>query len=364
MSVRKRQRNRKSFRGKQAGRKPAPRGRKPKKWVHATDEELLQMRICDLGVTLRGTWIEDCIEKVLDNLASRRLRFRPHFWLSEEWFTPDGIPGVAIPFYLAHPRLMDLERRMMLEVEGGTFDSCVRILRHEMGHAIDHAYQLHRRRKWQEVFGKSSKPYPEYYRPRPISKKYVINLDLWYAQSHPDEDFAETFAVWLKPRAIWRKRYQGWPALKKLEYVDELMAEIADTKPKIATKATVEPAGQVKTRLFDHYEAKQERYGSSYPDFYDHDLRRLFSDREDHRKNQSAAAFLRQVRPEIRRMVSKWTGEYQYALDIVLSEMIGRCRELKLRVVGSPEQIKMDFAILLTVQAMNHLHSGRRRVFM
>ena len=320
--------------------------------------------MCDLQVDIEGPLLEPCLEQLSEELRQRNIRFRPHFWVSSEWFTPDAIPGSAVPFYLTHPRLIQLERRQMFDVEGGTRDSCLRILRHEVGHAIDHAYHLHRRRKWQQLFGKSSAAYPAFYNPRPYSKRYVLHLDYWYAQSHPDEDFAETFAVWLKPRSNWRKRYQGWPALKKLEYVDELMAEIADMKPLVVSRARHEPVSRIRRTLREHYEEKKSQYAAEYPDFYDHDLRRLFSDDPKHRHHESAAAFLRRIRGDVRRLVARWTGEYQYTLDQVLADMIGRCRELKLRVAASEKQLKIDFSILLTVQTMNYLHTGHHRVGM
>jgi len=338
--------------------------RRRRPWLRWPDERILDLRMCDLDVAIERSPVKKYIRQIYGDLERRGIRFRPHFWLSEEWFTPDGVPGVAIPFYLAHPRLMRLERSQMLEVEGGTRESCLRTLRHEVGHSIDHAYQLHRRRRWQRLFGKSSQPYPTFYKPRPYSKNYVLHLDLWYAQSHPDEDFAETFAVWLKSRGLWRKRYQGWPALKKLEYVDELMREIARQRPIVSSRARVDPLSRIRKTLREHYDQKRARYVVEYPDFYDHDLRRLFSDAPQHRKGESAAAFLRRIRSGVRQLVSRWTGEYQYTLDQVLKEMIGRCGELGLRVTGPEKQLKMDFAILLTVQTMNHLHSGRHRIDM
>jgi hypothetical protein len=196
-------------------------------WASLPDEELLQLRLQDLHVTVEGTWIERCMIKLYDELEERGVKVRPHVWVSDEWFSPDNTPGIAVPFYLTHPRLMRLERKKIIDVEGGTVRECMRILRHETGHVIQAAYQLHRRRKWQQLFGASSTRYPTHYRPNPASRRFVQHLRLWYAQSHPAEDFAETFAVWLRPRSDWRKRYAGWPALKKLEYVDELMAEIA-----------------------------------------------------------------------------------------------------------------------------------------
>ena len=161
---------------------------------------------------------------------------RPHYWLSDEWFTPDGIQGVAVPFYLAHPRFARLELAQMLEVEGGDAESCLKILRHEAGHAIDNAYRLQRLPTRRRVFGLPSTPYPEYYTPKPYSKSFVQHLDHWYAQSHPDEDFAETFAVWLDPQSIWPTRYAGWPAQRKLEYVDRLMRRLAGTPPAMASR--------------------------------------------------------------------------------------------------------------------------------
>ncbi len=318
--------------------------------------------MCDLDLRIEGTLLVGRIERLYEELEYRELGFRPHFWLSDEWFSEDGVPGIAIPFYLAHPRLMRLERRQMFEVEGSSEEWCMRILRHEAGHAIDSAYRLHFRRRWREVFGKYSQPYPKYYQPRPYSRKYVLHLDLWYAQSHPAEDFAETFAVWLKPRSRWRAQYRDWPALKKLEYVDQLMAEIRDKPPCVTTRRHVAPLRQLRKTLAEYYAAKRKYYGIEETDFFDRDLCRLFSDEPDHASRMTAAAFLGRVRPELRRTVAQWTGQYQYTIDQVLQEMISRCRELKLRLRHPPRQTKRDALVMLTVQVMNYLHTGHHRV--
>ncbi len=329
-------------------------------WERWPNERLLDLRFCDLELAIAGTWLEEPIQLIGEDLTKRELLIQPHFWLSEEWFSPGDIPGIAIPFYLAHPRLMKLERSQMLEVEGGSLDGCLKILRHEVGHAVQHGYQLQRRRRWQELFGKSSLRYPEHYRPRPSSKRYVLHLDRWYAQAHPDEDFAETFAVWFQPRPLWKKRYEGWPALKKLEYVDELMGELAGKKPPVRSRLLVDPLPRVRKTLREHYEEKRTRYSVNFPRVYDRELRKLFSDAPEHRGGESAAAFLRRNRQEIRQMVSRWTGEYQFTLEQVLKDMMVRCRELKLRVAGPERQLKHDFALLLTVQTMHCLYSGQK----
>jgi hypothetical protein len=327
-----------------------------------SESELLNLRICDLRVQIEGTPLEERIDELYRELEAKGINFRPHYWLSDEWFAADGVPGIAIPFYLAHPRLIRLERKQMLEVEGGTESWCMRILRHEAGHAIENAYRLRHLRSWRTVFGSASQPYPQYYSPKPYSRSYVLHLDSWYAQSHPVEDFAETFAVWLKPKSRWRSQYQGWPAFKKLEYVDQLMREISTEKPKVTSRERVDSVATLRTTLRDHYEKKRYHYGLDHPNFYDHDLRRLFSDAREHARCPSAAAFLRRLRPSLRREVARWTGEYQYTINEVLDEMIQRCRELKLRLHRPPEEVERDALVLVTVQTMNYLHQGRHRV--
>jgi hypothetical protein len=328
------------------------------------DEKLLDLRLCDLNLHIEGTDLEQRIHELYTELDAHGIGFRPYFWISDEWFTPDDVPGIAVPFYLVHPRLARLELNQMFEVEGGTAEWCARILRHETGHAIDNAYGLRRRRRRQRLFGSSAREYPEHYVPRPYSKSYVVHLEPSYAQSHPDEDFAETFAVWMSGAEAWRKRYADWPALKKLEYVDRLMREIGPRAPLLTTRRRVDPLSRLRKTLRTHYAQKRERYGGGDPNAYDRALRRLFSDAPEHKGNPAAAAFLARIRKEVRRTVARWTGEYQYTIDQVLRDIITRCRELRLRLVAPEEQTKLDFTIVLTVQTMHYLHSGQHRVWL
>jgi hypothetical protein len=315
----------------------------------------------ELGITIQGTWLEERVAELYEQLDARSIRLHPHVWLSDEWFSPGHIPGFAIPFYLAHPRLLRLERSQMLDAEGASREECMRIMRHESGHAVQHAFQLQRRRRWQQLFGRSSTKYPTHYRPNPASKRYVQHLRLWYAQAHPDEDFAETFAVWLRPKGDWKKRYAGWPALKKLEFVDEMMTELRGVRPVLRSLRRVEPLSAIRRTLGEHYAAKRKLYSVEFPDIYDRELRQLFSDSPRHATHELASRFLRRHRNEIRRTVARWTGEYQFTLDIILSNMIGRCRELRLRAVGPSRQLLMDFAVLLTAKTMHFLYSEGHR---
>jgi hypothetical protein len=331
-------------------------------WRELTDEQLLRLRISDLPLRIEGTPLASRVAQLYQELESRGLAFKPHVWLAEEWFTPDGVPGIAIPFYLADPRLIKLERNQMLEVEGGTDRECMRILRHEAGHAISNAYLLHNRKRWRELFGSFAKPYPEFYEPDPDSRNYVLHLNAWYAQAHPAEDFAETFAVWLAPGSRWRRRYKGWPALEKLEYVDRLMKEIAGTSQLNKSRKTVEPLTRVRSTLEEHYRRKREHYAVHWLPFYDDDLRRIFSDDPRHANYPTAVNFLRRIRRDVRHEVAEATGVHHYTIDQLLKDLIDRSRELKLRVACAEDHARSRVMIMLAVQTMNIVHKGYHRI--
>jgi hypothetical protein len=340
------------------------RGKNSRKhpWAELKDEDLCEVRLKDLDLSVEGTWLEECLDALNDELAERDIVTRAHTWISDEWFSPANTPGISFPFYLAHPRLMRLEKKMMHEVEGGTRRDCMRILRHEAGHVMQHAYGLHRRRKWQDLFGRSSVPYPKYYRPNPESKDFVQHLRRWYGQSHPDEDFAETFAVWLTPRSRWRTRYADWPsALEKLDYVDELMGEIAGERPLLTKRVEVDPITKLNKTLGEHYLKKREHYAVDAPSTIDRDLVRIFSAEPRHAGAPAATAFIRRNRGEIRERVARLPDEYRLTADAVLDDMIDRCRALKLRAPGSENQLRAQITALLTNKNVHALYSSSRR---
>lgn len=199
------------------------------------------------------------IKKVESELADKGIDLKIKYWISEEWFTPDSTVGIAIPFYLCSPKLMDLEKHMVGTVEGSTYTNAVKILRHEMAHVLDNAYQLRRLKSRQRVFGKSSRPYPTRYVYAPTDERFVRHLPGGYAQAHPCEDFAETFAVWLDPRSCWKKRYANTPAMKKLKYIDELINEIKFQKPKRTGGPVIDSISHKTGCLQDHYRVKTQR---------------------------------------------------------------------------------------------------------
>jgi hypothetical protein len=299
-------------------------------WARLPDERLLQVRLRDLRLRVDGTPLARCVRRLYAELERAGLHFRPHYWLAEEWFSPDGVPGIAIPFYLSHPRLRRLERRKMREVEGGNTNWMMRILRHEAGHAIDSAYRLRRRRRWREVFGPASRPYPESYRPRPGSRRFVQHLGAWYAQSHPTEDFAETFAVWLKRGASWRRAYAGWPALEKLRYVDELMKELRGAKPLVRCRAHIDPARLARRTLGDHYRVRLARHERPQPRLVDELILRVFTATPSNPRRIRAATLLRRLKQPVRRAVARRLEADEYLIHQVMRHVIERCDDLRL----------------------------------
>ena len=323
--------------------------RKPREpaWTRLDDEALLDLRLCDLRLSLRGAGLDVAVDRLYDELRQKGIRFRPHVWLSEEWFSPDGTPGIAVPFYLAHPRLQRLERRYMHEVEGGNDKWLMRILRHETGHAIDTAFALRRRKGWRQTFGKASRRYPTRYSPRPASRRFVLHLGHWYAQSHPTEDFAETFAVWLPPRSRWRSQYAGWPASRKLEFVDATMRELEGRRAVCLNRDVIEPLATNTRTLREHYRRKQRRYETDTARTYDRRLLRVLGTAERHPRGLNAGRFLRKVRPQLQRLLTRRARMHPYLVQHVLRTATQRARRMNLRLKHSQRETKRDLVVML-----------------
>ena len=329
-------------------------------WVSLGDEELLERRISTLGLKLEGTALEPLIKQLYDELLTKGLVFHPPCYVGDEWFVPIGIPAIFIPFFLVHDRLRALERSMMLEVEGETREWFMKLMRHEAAHAYSYAYQLQRKKKWQQTFGQTSdEATPNLYRPRPFSRSYVVHLDDWYAQSHPDEDFAETFAIWLTPELDWRKQYAGWKvALHKLEYVDELMRSLTGQAPVHAPKFRVADYDCLNVKLKTYYARKRKLFEDTYPDFYDADLRQLFSATAGPGRIK-ASSYLRRTRRRLLNSVCKWTNEKKFRVNKLLARLIDRCDQLELHVLNDDPRQDFRVTSYITTLVMNYLFTGK-----
>jgi hypothetical protein len=331
-----------------------------------TEDELLDKRLCELPLAIEGTWLEDCVADLYKELQDKGIFFKPPCYLADEWLTPDGEPVIGIPFYLADPALLKLEKKMMLEAEGSTKAWCMKLLRHETGHAINYAYKLHRRKKWQNIFGSFSKEYGDTYRFRPYSKNFVRHLEDYYAQYHPDEDFAETFSVWLTPGSNWREVYKGWKALKKINYVDELICDIKEKAPLVAQGKRYWEAHRMKTTLRNFYKKKMKSYAEELPDFHDSNLKKIFnfhalSPREARVKEKEvscAAGLIKRHKRDIVNNVAKWTGEKKYIISDLIDTLADRSRALGLVVEGDESNVLLNLTTYITTSVMNYLHTG------
>jgi hypothetical protein len=330
-----------------------------------SEEELLNLRICELPLSLEGGWLQECIQRLYQELSDKGFVFKPSCYLADEWLAPDKEPVIGIPFFLAHPALIKLEKKMVLDAEGSTRSWCLKLLRHEAGHAFNYAYKLYRRKRWQKIFGRFSADYGDTYRFRPYSRNFVRHLEDYYAQYHPDEDFAETFAVWLTPNSRWQQRYQGWKAIEKLNYVDELMNQIK-AKPPLVTKAKKYwQACRLRITLNNFYRRKRRSYQEDFPDFHDSNLKKIFpqaepAERGPAKKNKDAlAAFvIRRYKKDIRNSVASWTGEKKYIINDLLDTIIQRCQDLNLSSGDSESLAVLKISTYITTLIMNYLYTG------
>jgi len=317
-------------------------------------------KLSDLDLRIEGSNAFLCLQIVLGELRDKGLKFTPHFWISDEFFSPDGVPGVALPFYLFEPALMELEREMMGEVEGGTKEWLLKILRHEIGHAIDNAFHLRKLKRRQQFFGLSSTKYPESYLPKAYSKSYVQNLDDHYAQAHPDEDWAETFAVWLDPKSNWREKYKSWTAYKKLNYLDEVMKGLAGKNPKVTNKNTPDPLKSYHKTLSEHYAEKKKRFlGERH--FFRPCLNKFFSKDEKYPK---ASIYLRKNRKEICQELGSRCQLEQYHIKRLLQKLIRDC-EISNYSMKSPMGLKNSpFLKVLSHRTIKYIEKGNHRIAM
>ncbi len=316
--------------------------------------------IRDLGLTIFGTPLESVLDEFRGELQRAGVRrLKPHFYLSTEWGVPWGTVSVAIPFYLARSELTDLHAERSGFVEGASRADILRYLRHEMGHVVNYAYELYEQEEWVKHFGSITQPYVEEYRPEPFSRRFVRHLPGWYAQKHPDEDWAETFAVWMSPGPDWRAEYSAWPeALAKLEYCDRTMKALAERDPPVTATESDEDVADLPYSLEQYYGA--EGAGEALPAGLDGALRTIFEDLgESSSARRPASALVRRLERPLMANVYRWTGHFPERTKALLRHLARRADELKQTY---PQDRETDAALALTTfvtaLAMNHVHRG------
>ena len=324
---------------------------------HAPPEarQLLPVRIRDLGLALESSPVAELVRRLYAELEARGLRhFRPRCYLSDEWGSPTGEPVIGIPFYLGDPRVATLEDALH-DVEGER--EIMMYLRHEAGHAFNHAYQLDRTPEWREIFGSVRRPYRDDYPFVPFSRDYVRYVPGWYAQKHPDEDFAETFAVWLDKSTQWRKRYSAWSAIRKLEYVDRITRALADMPPTRAQgrlDITTDEMEKTVEEMLREYHIDESAIIADLP--LEADLLDIFT--PTHESTSAAADVLARHRRSVIDKVHDWTGVRRSLVRELVLAIEKRLRDLQLR--ASREQM-MELTVYITALSMTFL-TGKRRL--
>lgn len=327
-------------------------------------DELLKMRLCDLPLSIKNTWVQSCLTKLYSELEAKDLRLRPHVWISDDWFSPDGVPGFAVPFFILHPRLIALEQEMIGEAEGGDCRWCMMLMRHETGHCIDNAFHLRKNKRRQLLFGLTSTPYPESYKPNVRSRHYVRHLDGHYAQAHPDEDWAESFAVWLTPRSAWRKAYADWPAIKKMNHLNEMMTAIQGKRPLVNNPSRMDDIANMKMTLGDYYKEKRKKLGLNKNSPFKTDLKRIFSKEGE----IQAWRFVNDSKTQIIGQVAKNTRLQHYKIKKMLREVQDTCRQenLKVNLKGTKKlgESRKELIQLMTKKSEGFVKSSSPRIIM
>ncbi len=318
---------------------------------------LLSQRISDIGLEIRGTLLEKLVGQLYQELAAKGLEFRPPVYLSDQWGCPDGTPLIGVPFYLADARLSKIEEDYSSAVENA--DESMRYLRHEAGHAFNYAYRLYDRPDWRKMFGPYSRPYRERYRADPFSRDFVRHILGWYAQKHPDEDFAETFAVWLTPALDWRSTYNGWGALSKLEYIDAVMKEVAHQIPVVPEPSDDDlPVAAMQYTVAEHYQENEESIPIRDQRIFDGDLRTIFVAPDHAPGAASAAEFLSRHKREIVTRISYWTGENAAVVRQFVDFLADRAEQLSLRLGGLEAAALIELTAFGTAVMMNYRHTN------
>ncbi|HYE23923.1 MAG TPA: putative zinc-binding metallopeptidase [Clostridia bacterium] len=322
-------------------------------------QDILSKPIQELGLKLEGSPLERFVQQLYTELERKGIRkFRPTCYLTDEWGCPSGEPVIGIPFYLADPKLQRLEREMN-DLEDSR--QIMMYLRHEAGHAFNYAYLLYKTPEWRELFGPFRRPYRDNYRPVAFSRQYVRHMEGWYAQKHPDEDFAETFAVWMTPRSQWRKRYKGWGAMKKLLYMDRIGRQVGDVEPLVAQGATDITVEEMNFTVADFYDKALEEQLSPGELALDTDLLDIFNVSRRRRKGvRPAVDLLRENRKSLIDKVNYWTGMQRPMVRKLIEIIEARATELRLNADVRCESVHLaELAVYVTALAMNYMTRGK-----
>lgn len=329
-------------------------------------DEILNRRICDFKLQIEGSPLESIISKFKQELKACGItRLKPQFYLSDEWGVSDGSVAIAIPFYLADEKLRKIQQVRGGLVEGIDPDDILRYLRHEMGHVVNYAYRIYETEAWTRIFGPMARPYNDEFSTRPFSPDFVRHLPGSYAQKHPDDDWAETFAVWMTPGLDWRQLYEDAPgALGKLEYCAKTIATLIDRDPDVSNVELDEKVDELSYTLQEFFDPV-ELGGLVIPHSLDGDLRGIFSPWsglgaavQEGRKG-SGGALIRRNQDLLANTTYRWTSVEPHFLHPLLAHLAKRADTLGLTYpMDERDTILVQLSAFLTTLAMNKVYKG------
>lgn len=316
------------------------------KFEGLNQDEILALKLKQLKVDISGSWVEPLIKQVFEELESFGLKWRPHIWVSNEWFCPDGVPGVAIPFYLLSKKLIKMEKENVGFIEGHTDISFLKLFRHEVGHAFDNAFKLRNKHLRQSIFGSSKLEYKKYYSPKKYSTSYVKHLPLNYAQAHPDEDFAETFAFVISGKHN-KKFNQSLIVRKKINFILQSLDSAKRSRPKLNNKYKFEELNHDQRTLKSYY--RQRRKDLNITNINTKDFLQSFSD--DPSEYQASKYLLARMK-EIKSEVAEHVGTRTYHLDEIVKDIYQNLNKKKLYITDE-NKAELEIKDLIVYQALN-----------
>lgn len=323
-----------------------------------SNEEILNLKISELELKLPASYkkvITNCHQK----LNNKDIVWRPYYWFSDEWFVPDGIAGIALPFTICHPKLIKLEKEFLGHYEGEAPSHFSKLYCHEMGHAIDNAFGLRLKKRRQKIFGLSKKNYPSTYTPKPDNPNFVKHLEDFYAQAHPDEDWAETFAVWLTQKS-WRYNYRNKPALLKLEYLDFVMrSDCQSYFFKITSRKYHDYKNDHRT-IRKYLEEKKRTLGLNRKNYFSQLLKNEFQCEG----KEKAFIFLNKNRTQIISSLKSKKARNPWVIDKCLNDLKEVCKKEDYRLKYNSVDTQQRIIHLIDHQYDDFIKKGRTKVFM
>ena len=353
--------------------------RRTRQLLHHTETlklELLNTPINRLGVRIKGSFYETAIPQVISELRAAGVgRLEPVFYVSTGYGCIAGQPIISLGFYDFHPLIKELNH----EIRGFNYTEAdmLGLLRHELGHAFCYCYKLYRTPEFRalfEVAGNFFNTYPEgdHYEYNPWSKRYVNPAGDHYAQKHPDEDFAESFCVWLTPRSGWKRKYKKRSAvLEKLRYIDRSAGELGRQAPAVETNEgwMLEKVEEVKQTVGEFMGASPyllKQYYDASTGYVDPDLKAMF--RQEPRgiprrqlldDYMRADAFVREQKQALLSRISYWVGVDTVVVQDLLDKLIHRSRTLDLWLERAGRERKLiELTTYVATLCANYKNAG------